>query len=329
MAGLHFRRWLQSLVRIAPAARGALQDRSKYTVNMNSSKSISALRRRREALGHQLPFEYPEALRTAAQSMPSAPGVYVFHGQDGDLPVYIGKSVNLRQRVLSHLRNADEARMLRQTRRISHIGTAGEVGALLLEASMIKLQQPLFNQKLRRNRQLCSWQWQGNQLAVVYAKDVNFATEPGLYGLFASRFAALQALRSLADSHQLCYGLLGLEKLTPGMACFRAQLRYCAGACRGDEPPVAHQARLQSALEHLQVACWPFAGAIGLVERYQDDYQMHVILNWTYLGSVSDESVAINRARQLSSVAAGFDADGYKILCKPLLSGHVEIVLLG
>ena len=84
MAGLHFRRWLQSLVRIAPAARGALQDRSKYTVNMNSYKSISALRRRREALGHQLPFEYPEALRTAAQSMPSAPGVYVFHGQDGD-----------------------------------------------------------------------------------------------------------------------------------------------------------------------------------------------------------------------------------------------------
>ena len=29
--------------------------------------------------------------------------------------------------------------MLRQTRRISHIRTAGEIGALLLEASMIKL----------------------------------------------------------------------------------------------------------------------------------------------------------------------------------------------
>jgi excinuclease Cho len=27
-------------------------------------------------------------------------------------------------------------------------------------------------------------------------------------------------------------------------------------------------------------------------------------------------------------VSTGFDADGYKILCKPLLSGRAEIVLL-
>jgi excinuclease Cho len=68
--------------------------------------------------------------------------------------LYIGKSVDLRSRVLSHLRTVDEARMLRQTLRISHIRTAGEIGALLLEASMIKQQQPLHNKKLRRSRQL-------------------------------------------------------------------------------------------------------------------------------------------------------------------------------
>jgi excinuclease Cho len=41
------------------------------------------------------------------------------------VPLYIGKSVNLRSRVLSHLRNGDEASLLRQTRRISHICTIG------------------------------------------------------------------------------------------------------------------------------------------------------------------------------------------------------------
>jgi excinuclease Cho len=87
-------------------------------------------------------YAYPAHLRDMVADMPSAPGVYLFHGEDGDLPLYIGKSINLRSRVLSHLRNPEEANLLRQTRRISHIRTAGEIGALLLEASLIKQQQP-------------------------------------------------------------------------------------------------------------------------------------------------------------------------------------------
>ena len=84
------------------------------------------------------PLDHSAHLRDMATGLPSAPGVYIFHGQEGTLPLYIGKSVNLRSRVLSHLRNPDEANLLRQTRRISHIRTAGEIGALLLEASLIK-----------------------------------------------------------------------------------------------------------------------------------------------------------------------------------------------
>ena len=113
------------------------------------------LHRRRRQDFEQLPvYEYPQHLRAAIEDAPTGAGVYVFHGETGDLPLYIGKSVNIRARLLSHLRNADEARLLRQTQRISYTRTAGEIGALLLEAQMIKQQHPLFNQKLRRNRQL-------------------------------------------------------------------------------------------------------------------------------------------------------------------------------
>ena len=270
------------------------------------------------------PFEYPAHLRAAVADLPSLPGVYVFHGEDGDLPLYIGKSVNLRQRVLSHLRNPDEARLLRQTLRISHIRTAGEMGALLLEASLIKQQQPLLNQKLRRNRQLCSLRIVDDQPEVVYSKDLNFATEPQLYGLFVSRHAALDSLRNLADQHKLCYGALGLEKLPPGRACFRAMLKQCAGVCRGDESPATHRTRLFTSLDGLRVACWPYPGAIGLVERHEALVQIHVVRNWCYLGSVSD----VSQALALDRLAAAFDADGYKILCKHLLAGKAEIVLL-
>ena len=278
--------------------------------------------RRHRALDTTPAYVYPQHLRDAIEELPAVPGVYTFHGDAPDLPLYIGKSVNLRMRVLSHLRNPDEARMLRQTRRISYIRTAGEIGALLLEARMVKQQQPLLNQKLRRSRQLCSLRWREGVLEVVYSKDVNFATTSDLYGLYSSQHAALDALRQLADTHKLCYGALGLEKLPPGKACFRAMVRQCAGVCRGDETSAAHQARLQEALDGVRVACWPFAGAVGLVERWGDDCQIHVVRNWTYLGSVQDA----REAKALDSMAAGFDADGYKILCKPLLTGTVEIM---
>lgn len=292
--------------------------------------------RRRPEFDEARFYEYPAHLREAIADMPSAPGVYLFHGHEGDLPLYIGKSVNLRSRLLSHLRTADEARMLRQTRRITHIRTAGEIGALLLEARLIKEMHPLFNQKLRHNRQLCALRMTGEQPEVVYSKDIHFATECGLYGLFGSHRAAQERLRSLADQHKLCYGALGLEKLKPGKACFRAMLHQCSGVCRGDESPDSHRQRLFSALEDLQISTWPYPGAIGLVERFTPeggepskaphphDFQIHVLRHWCYLGSVTDHQ----EAAELDRVSAGFDADGYKILCKPLLSGRAEIILL-
>jgi excinuclease Cho len=101
-------------------------------------------------------YEYPEHLRPWVEALPNLPGVYLFHGESDTLPLYIGKSVNLRSRVLSHLRTPEEAAMLRQARSISWQRTAGELGALLLEAQLIKERQPLFNKRLRRNKQLCS-----------------------------------------------------------------------------------------------------------------------------------------------------------------------------
>ena len=93
--------------------------------------------RRRPEFDEARIYEYPEHLRACLAPLPKGPGVYVFHGQSESLPLYIGKSVNIRSRVMAHFRAQDEAKMLRQTRRISFIETAGELGALLLEAQLI------------------------------------------------------------------------------------------------------------------------------------------------------------------------------------------------
>ncbi|WP_333501336.1 excinuclease Cho [Kluyvera genomosp. 2] len=267
-------------------------------------------------------YAYPEHLRPFISAIPPLPGVYVFHGESETLPLYIGKSINLRSRVLSHLRTPDEAAMLYQAKRISWTRTAGEIGALLLEAKMIKAQQPLFNKRLRSSHQLCALHMQNRKPEVVYAKEIDFSHHAGLYGLFANRRTALEALRSIADAHRLCYGLLGLEPLNKGRGCFRSALHRCAGACCGKETLDAHHHRLLCALEQLQLICWPWRRAIALPEESDDLIQYHIIRNWMWLGSVGSLAEAATLSRQ----QAGFDHDGYKILCKPLMSGSAAVI---
>lgn len=284
----------------------------------------------RRASTHRLEFnaatiyEYPEHLRQWLDGLPKVPGVYTFHGESDTLPLYIGKSINLRSRVMSHFRTQDEAKMLRLARRVSWITTAGELGALLLEAQMIKTQQPLFNKRLRKNRQLCSLQLNDDKPQVVYAKEVDFTHSPNLYGLYANRRAALETLKKIADEQQLCYGLLGLESLTKNRGCFRSALGRCAGACCGKETLEAHHQRLLTALDKVRVVCWPWQGPVGLIEEGPDITQIHVIDNWFYLGSVS----TLDEAKTLKRAPPGFDQDGYKILCRPVIGGKYHIVPL-
>lgn len=279
---------------------------------------------RRPDFDATLGYEYPTHLRDSIANLPTTPGVYIFHGASGDLPLYIGKSVNIRTRVMSHLRTAEEGRMLRQTQKISCIRTTGEIGALLLEARLIKEQQPLFNQKLRRSRQICSLKLDGIRPEIVYSNQIDFSSTHDLYGLYPSRRAATEALKNIADEQRLCLSVLGLERLSGDRPCFRAMLNRCAGACHGKETLAAHRARLVESLSHNRVICWPYKGAIGLIERLEDETQIHVVKNWFYLGSVS----TIDEARALHQTAPGFDSDGYKILCKPIMNGSAQIIEL-
>ena len=289
-------------------------------------------------------------------ALPRGCGVYVFRGE-GALPLYIGKSVDLRARVLSHLRNADEAAMLAQSRRVDTYRTAGEIGALLLEAQWVKQHMPLYNIRLRRSRSLVAWRLSpdggsaGQSPQLVDSTQHDFAHTSDLYGLYASRRAAQEDLRTLAAEHRLCLVALGLEKpLRRG--CFGRQLRQCDGVCTGDEPTAAHHARLFSALLAQQVQRWPYPGAVDIIERDGDWVQAHRVHNWCYLGSHTRQgqppdaalaatapahteaahahaSTSAATATAASATSARFDLDTYKILVKPLISGSADVQALG
>jgi excinuclease Cho len=258
------------------------------------------------------------------EALPRSFGVYIFRGE-GTLPLYIGKSVDIRSRVMSHLRAPDEARMIAQTRRIDFIETAGEMGALLLESRMIKAQNPLFNQRLRRLRTLCAIRLkptdQGTEPEIVDSQSVHFGATTGLYGLFSSTHAAKEKLKELAQQHRLCLSILGLEK-TSKRGCFGLQIKTCLGACIGQEERARHDNRFLSALTDSQVEVWPFAGPIDVIETSGAWVQKHRINNWCYLGTQC--SKAGNASPMSEFKPNDFDLDSYKILVKPVLLKTVQ-----
>ncbi len=274
----------------------------------------------------------------ALDQIPDAPGVYLFYGEN-DLPLYVGKSVRLRQRVLSHF-NADhklykDMRLSQQLHRIEVRETAGEIGALLLEAQLVKDLQPVHNRLLRRQGDLCAWRLKEDdkgrtQPVLTYASEQDFGRADRLYGLFSSKRKAETALREMAESHQLCLVQLGLEKQAgTNKPCFGWQLKRCKGVCVGKEAESFHRARLEAALSSLHVKTWPHAGAVGLVERFGDDRtDIHVVNNWCYLGTARSEH-ELHSLLEHAPARPAFDLDTYKILSRAMLRGELDVRQFG
>jgi DNA polymerase-3 subunit epsilon len=249
--------------------------------------------------------------------LPDCPGVYLFYA-DNDLPLYIGKAKEIRKRVLSHFAadhsSSKEMSLAQQVKRIEYIETGGEIGALLREAILIKKMLPTHNRQLRRNKELCSIRLSehpahGLVPEIVFAGDLDFGRQDKLYGLFKTQREAKAVLKALADEHRLCEGLLGLEKLRAGGACFGFQIKKCGGACIGKEPALNHAARLLIGLSKLKLQAWPFPGPAII----REGHEVHVIDHWSYLGSAQTEAEIW---QLLESGKPQFDRDTYKILQK-------------
>lgn len=255
----------------------------------------------------------------AIDDLPDGAGVYLFYGEN-DLPLYVGKSKELKKRVLSHFAAdhaaAREMNLAQQVRRIECIETGGEIGALLKEAALIKQLQPIHNRTLRRNDELCFWQLVEERAGawrpqLLLASELGRRQQEQLFGPFKSAREAKRTLTELAKEHRLCHALLGLEKVKPGKPCFAHQLQQCKGACVGKEPVSFHSARLMAALGRQRLEPWPFAGPAWL----REGDELHLIDHWRHLGTAHSEA---DLYALLETAPPAFDRDSYRILLKAL-----------
>ena len=273
----------------------------------------------------------PQLAPDALDELPEAPGVYRFYGLN-TLPLYIGKSANLRERVGAHFssdyRSATDLRLSTEIQRIEFEETAGEIGALLREAALVKSLLPAHNHALRRKADsgvLALPALPGPPMFIP-AAGVEPAELAGRFGPFASKRHARQALRSAASQHALCWKALGLEhRLGP---CFARQVRRCAGACVGAESAEAHHERLREALAPHVIPRWPFAGLAAIRERslLGDRTDLHVIRDWCWLGTASDDG-ELGRLIE-APPRPQFDADIARLLMRTLARGKHEVLPL-
>jgi DNA polymerase-3 subunit epsilon len=257
-----------------------------------------------------------------ADDLPEGSGVYRFLGEN-DALLYVGKAKEIRARVFSHwsagMRDERAQQLTQLTRRVDWIETAGELGALLLEARLIREQQPLYNRRLRQLAQVLTWVVADDgatpELALLGELPLSFEHSDA-FGLYRSEEAARKALTGLAREHRLCLKVLGLEAARG--SCFAYQLGRCAGACVGAEPLARHALRVKLALLPHRLKPWPYPGAVGIRESTEADpragVQIHVIDQWRHLATLR-EGDAYEPCRRASSV---FDLDVYRILSRYL-----------
>lgn len=250
------------------------------------------------------------------RDLPETPGVYYFLNQD-DYPVYIGKSVNIRQRVRSHIYSAGsdlkEKKIIMATRRVTCTPTPGELSALLLESREVKSHAPLFNRRLRKEQRLLTWQLSDEppllRLAVAtWPPQANVID----FGLYRNKTRARKHLEMLVSQHGLCKKMLGLESARG--ACFGYQLKRCKGVCIGSEPMDTFVARLKRVLAVEATKPWPYGGAVGIVEVGQDQV-ISVVDQWYYLGAATNEGDARALCQNRpDSDPLLLDRDSYRIL---------------
>ena len=269
----------------------------------------------------KIPSLPPQLAPDALEGLPEGPGVYRFYGVN-DLPIYVGKSINLRDRIRSHFsgdyRSANDLRLSGEIQRIEVEETAGELGALLREARLVKDLLPLHNHRLRRKLNACYIRLPSLRSApeILKGRDIDWSARDSnaetLFGPFATRAHVKAMLEEIARENGLCWRQLGWEKR--GGPCFARQVRKCRGACLGEETPEQHNLRLATALAPHRLSDWPWDGKVIIRERHPEGRleEAHVFERWSHVGTARCDEELADLAQARTEI--DFDPDIYRIL---------------
>jgi excinuclease ABC subunit C len=185
------------------------------------------------------------------KTLPTKPGVYL-HKNAQDKVIYVGKAVNLRNRVRSYFHksaqhNEKTRRLVSEIADIEFIVADSELEALLLENTLIKKYQPRFNVRLKDDKRYpyIKVHWQDPFPKVTTTRRLQ--NDGGRYfGPYTAAWAAYQTL----DLVRKIFPYLTCNRVITGndpRACLYYHIGRCAAPCIG----VVDQAEYRQIIDDL------------------------------------------------------------------------------
>jgi len=179
-----------------------------------------------------------DAVRERAADLPTDPGVYQF--RTGETTLYVGKAVDLRDRVRSYAdpRSGRIRGMVGRADRIEFAVTDTETQALLLEANLIKRLRPRYNVRLKDDK---SYPLVAITDHPVPRIEVTRDPEEGAvaYGPFTDKGRVDAVVKAIRDEYRL-RGCSDHKYANRDRPCLDYEMGICSAPCTGEIDPESY-----------------------------------------------------------------------------------------
>ncbi|MBQ9550179.1 MAG: excinuclease ABC subunit UvrC [Lachnospiraceae bacterium] len=266
-------------------------------------------------------FDIEESLKV----LPKKPGVYLMHADDDEI-IYVGKAVNLFNRVHSYFRkNKKSPKIMKMVTHIAYfeyIVTDSEMEALVLESNLIKKHRPRYNTMLKDDKSYPYIRVTVNEAypRILFSRrprgDTGTDRKTGqrLFGPYTSAWA----VRDTIELINKIYGLRTCNRVLPrdrdkDRPCLNYHIKQCSGPCKsGCVTDEEYREAVNGALDFLNGNYTPILSMLKeKMNKASEELRYEDAITWRdLLGSV--QSVAQKQKITL----AGENDDRDIVACK-------------
>ena len=231
--------------------------------------------------------------------LPDKPGVYIMHDVD-DRIIYVGKAVNLKNRVRSYFRKTDKTeRIKRMVSLIDHfeyIVVDNEAEALILECNLIKKNRPKFNVLLKDDKTYPYIKIDVKSdypNVVITRRIVNDGSK--YFGPYANPGAAKEMLDFIKQKYKIrqCKNFRSETR-----ACLNYHINRCLGPCMGYISKEDYRKQIDEIIDILD----------GKIDKVLKELEQHMLeasknLDFEKASYIRDRMLAIQRVNEKQKVS--------------------------
>lgn len=249
-------------------------------------------------------FNFDEELK----KLPSKPGVYIMHDEK-DAIIYVGKAVNLHNRVRSYFRKIvgrgpQIDKMVTQIARFEYIITDSELEALVLENNLIKEYSPRYNTMLKDDK---TYPYIKVTVGEAYPRVLFSREMKKDRSRYFGPFTSAAAVKDTIDLMNKLYMLRTCNKSLPketgkDRTCLNFHIKQCMAPCQGFVSQEEYREQVAQALDFLNGNFSPILKELeGKMQEASENMEFEEAMKYRDL---------FNSVRQVAQKQKITDSDG-------------------